>query len=42
MVESCFQRADKDRSGTLNFEEFKDAVLHNHLVIKSFWKSNLM
>ncbi len=41
MVEKCFEKADADGNGVLDFEEFKQAVLHNEIVVQSFWKEPL-
>lgn len=41
VVVRCFQEADRDGNGQLDFEEFKSAVLKNQLVVQSFWQSRL-
>eukprot|EP00455_Lapot_gusevi_P001572 TRINITY_DN10610_c0_g2_i2.p1 TRINITY_DN10610_c0_g2~~TRINITY_DN10610_c0_g2_i2.p1 ORF type:complete len:496 (-),score=120.42 TRINITY_DN10610_c0_g2_i2:115-1602(-) len=41
MVEKCFDAADLDRNGGLDFGEFKIAVLRHQIVVQSFWTQPL-
>lgn len=41
MVSECFAKADENGDGFLDFEEFKQAVSHNALVIQSFWSQGI-
>lgn len=36
-----FQRIDKDNNGSLNYEEFRNAVLSSEMGLQLFWKSSL-
>jgi Ca2+-binding EF-hand superfamily protein len=38
-VNQCFEKADINQDGVLDFEEFKSAVLQHQIVVQSFWKA---
>ena len=39
IVQSLFNDVDTDFSGTLDFNEFRQGILRNRIIIGSFWKS---
>lgn len=41
LVSTCFEKADKDGNGELDFEEFKRAVLNNEIMVQSFWQQQV-
>ncbi len=41
LVAECFAKADLNKDGGLDLEEFKSAVLQHQIVVQSFWKSSL-
>jgi Ca2+-binding EF-hand superfamily protein len=41
IVDKCFDDADLDGDGTLDYDEFKSAVLRNQIVVQTFWRQTL-